>query len=138
MRRLMAISIFVFAGHFGVLRAATAQDAATVPEIPYQSVKDFPSLPPNVYFGEVAGVAVNSKGHVVCVSRGNTTGSAYGAAAAQLFEFESDGRYVREIGHNLYAWSFAHTVKIDPQDNIWVTDKGSDMVVKFNPAGRVV
>jgi NHL repeat len=138
MRRLMAISIFVFAGHFGVLRAATAQDAATVPEIPYQSVKDFPSLPPNVYFGEVAGVAVNSKGHVFVFSRGNTTGSAYGAAAAQLFEFESDGRYVREIGHSLYAWSFAHTVKIDPQDNIWVTDKGSDMVVKFNPAGRVV
>jgi DNA-binding beta-propeller fold protein YncE len=29
-------------------------------------------------------------------------------------------------------------VKIDPQDNIWVTDKGSDMVIKFNPEGRVV
>jgi sugar lactone lactonase YvrE len=138
MRRLVAISIFVIAVHFGALRAATAQDAATVPEIPFKSVKDFPSLPPNVYFGEVAGVAVNSKGHVFVFSRGNTTGPAYGAAAAQLFEFDSDGRYIREIGHNLYAWSFAHTVKIDPQDNIWVTDKGSDMVVKFNPAGRVV
>jgi streptogramin lyase len=29
-------------------------------------------------------------------------------------------------------------VKIDPQDNIWVTDKGSDMVIKFDPEGRVV
>jgi DNA-binding beta-propeller fold protein YncE len=28
-------------------------------------------------------------------------------------------------------------VKVDPQDNIWVTDKGSDMVIKFNPEGRV-
>jgi NHL repeat len=28
-------------------------------------------------------------------------------------------------------------VKIDPQGNIWATDKGSDMVIKFNPAGRV-
>jgi streptogramin lyase len=44
---------------------------------------------------------------------------------------------VREIGHNLYAWSYAHTVKVDPEDNIWVTDKGSDMVIKFNPEGRV-
>jgi len=138
MRRFVAISVFVFAGHFGALRAATAQDAPTVPEIPYKAVKDFPSLPPNAYFGEVAGVAVNSKGHVFVFSRGNTTGPAYGAAAAQLFEFDSDGHYIREIGHNLYAWSFAHTVKIDPQDNIWVTDKGSDMVIKFNPAGRVV
>jgi hypothetical protein len=41
------------------------------------------------------------------------------------------------IGHNLYAWSFAHMVKVDRHDNIWVTDKGSDMVIKFTPNGRV-
>jgi DNA-binding beta-propeller fold protein YncE len=28
-------------------------------------------------------------------------------------------------------------VRIDKQDNIWATDKGSDMIVKFTPAGRV-
>jgi DNA-binding beta-propeller fold protein YncE len=38
----------------------------------------------------------------------------------------------------LYGWSFAHTVRIDKEDNIWAVDKGSDMVVRFNPAGRVV
>src|SRR6185312_5883382 len=69
--------------------------------------------------------------------RGNTSGPAYGAAATQLLEFDADGRFVREIGKHLYAWSFGHTVRIDPQDNIWVTDKGSDMVVRFNPQGRV-
>jgi DNA-binding beta-propeller fold protein YncE len=70
-------------------------------------------------------------------TRGNTTGPAYGAAAAQLLEFDPNGNFVREIGHNLYAWSFAHSVRIDPQDNIWVADKGSDVVVKFTPEGRV-
>lgn len=108
-----------------------------VPEIPYRSVPDFLHLPSDLYFGEVAGVAVNSKQHIFVFSRGNTTGPAYGASAAQLLEFDSNGKFVREIGHNLYAWSYAHTVKIDPQDNIWVTDKGSDVVVKFNPEGRV-
>jgi DNA-binding beta-propeller fold protein YncE len=54
-----------------------------------------------------------------------------------LLEFGADGKFVREIGKNLYAWSFAHTVRVDPEDNIWVTDKGSDMVIKFNPDGRV-
>ena len=108
-----------------------------VPEIPFDSVPDFLKLPPDIYLGETAGVAVNSKGHVFVFSRGNSTGPAYGAAAAQLLEFAPDGTYLREIGHNLYAWSFAHAVRIDPQDNIWVTDKGSDMVIKFNPAGRV-
>jgi sugar lactone lactonase YvrE len=108
-----------------------------VPEIPYRSVPDFLQLPSDLYFGEVAGVAVNSKGHVFVFSRGNTTGSAYGASAAQLLEFDANGKFVREIGHNLYAWSYAHSVKIDPHDNIWVADKGSDVVVKFNPEGRV-
>ena len=111
---------------------------ASVSEIPYRSVPEFLKLPPNLYLGEVSGVAVNSKGHVFVFSRGNTTGPAYGAAAAQLLEFGADGRYIREIGHNLYAWSFAHTVKVDAHDNIWATDKGSDMVIKFDPQGRVV
>ena len=121
------------------LLAACSVSAQTsfVPEIQYRSVPDFLHLPADLYFGEVTGVAVNSKGHIFVFSRGNTTGPAYGAAAAQLLEFGADGKFLREIGHNLYAWSYAHTVKIDPQDNIWVTDKGSDVVVRFTPEGRV-
>jgi NHL repeat len=111
---------------------------ASVPAIDYTSVPNFFKLPPDIYFGEMAGVAVNSKGHVFVLSRGNTTGPAYGAAATQLLEFGADGKYIREIGHNLYAWSYGHSVKLDPEDNIWVADKGSDMVVKFDPQGRVV
>jgi DNA-binding beta-propeller fold protein YncE len=109
-----------------------------VPEIPFRSVPGFLKMPPDLYLGEVAGVAVNSKGHLFVFSRGSTTGPAYGAAAAQLLEFNSDGKFVREIGHNLYAWSFAHSVRVDKDDNIWVADKGSDMVIKFDPEGRVV
>ena len=109
-----------------------------VPKIPFRSVPDFLKLPTDLYLGEVSGVAVNSKGHVFVFSRSGTTGPAYPATAAQLLEFGPDGKFIREIGHNLYAWSFAHTVKIDKHDNIWVTDKGSDMVIKFNPEGSVV
>ncbi len=111
--------------------------AETVPEIPFDSIPGPVRLPANLYFGEVAGVALNSKGHIFVFSRGNTRGPAYGAAAAQLFEFAPDGTFIREIGTNLYAWGFAHVVRIDPKDNIWVTDKGSDLVVKFTPDGQV-
>jgi hypothetical protein len=107
------------------------------PEIRYQSVPDFLKIPPDIYFGEVAGVAVNSKGHIFVFSRGDTTGPAYAAGAAQLLEFGADGKFIREIGRHLYAWSFAHSVKVDKDDNIWAADKGSDMVIKFNPEGRV-
>jgi DNA-binding beta-propeller fold protein YncE len=119
------------------LFAATPLFAQQPPEIPFQSVPNFLKLPPDIHLGEVAGVAVNSKGHIFVFSRGNTTGPAYGASAAQLLQFAPDGRFIREIGHNLYAWSFAHSVRIDKDDNIWVADKGSDMVIKFNVEGRV-
>jgi DNA-binding beta-propeller fold protein YncE len=119
------------------LCASVAAQQPQVPEIQYQSAQDFIKLPPDMYLGEVAGVAVNSQNHVFVLSRGNSTGPAYGASAAQLLEFAADGKFLREIGRNLYAWSFAHSVKIDKDDNIWVADKGSDMVIKFTPEGRV-
>jgi sugar lactone lactonase YvrE len=122
-----------------LLGAATLMaQQAPVPEIPFRSIPDLLKLPPDLYLGEATGVAVNSKGHIFVLSRGNTTGPAYGAAAAQLLEFDANGKFLREIGHNLYAWSFAHAVKIDSEDNIWVADKGSDMVIKLSPEGRVV
>ena len=112
--------------------------AQSVPELPFESVPDPLTLPDDVHFGEIAGVAVNSKGHVFVFSRGNSTGPAYMATASQLLEFDANGKFVREIGKNLYAWSYAHAVRIDKDDNIWIVDKGSDVILKMNPQGRVV
>jgi sugar lactone lactonase YvrE len=109
------------------------------PEIPFDSVANLLKLPPDMHLGEAAGVAVNSKGHIFVYSRGGSShGPAFANTASQLLEFDHDGTYLREIGKNLYAWAFAHTVRIDKDDNIWATDKGSDMIIKFNPQGRVV
>ena len=110
----------------------------TAPEIPFDSVPDFFKLPEGMNFGEVPGVAVNSKGHIFVFTRSNSAyGPAYGPTAAQLLEFGPKGEFVREVGKQLYAWSFAHSVRIDKDDNIWAIDKGSDMIVKMNPAGRI-
>jgi NHL repeat len=103
--------------------------AQNVPEIPYESVRNFLKLPPNLYLGEAIGVATNSKGHVFVYTR---------SANTRLFEFDQNGNYVREIGEGLYGFEFAHSVRVDPEDNIWVVDEGTNMVIKFNPAGRVV
>ena len=119
------------------LLAGAAFAQQPVPEIPFESVPDFLKLPDDLHLGEMAGVAVNSKGHVFVFSRGSTSGPAFGAAAAQVLEFDADGKYVREIGKGLYAWAYAHTIRIDRNDNLWAVDKGSDMIIRFNPQGRV-
>ena len=125
---LVAIAVF----------PSAARQQAAVPELPFESVADPLTLPPDVHFGEIAGVAVNSKGNIFVFSRGNSTGPAYMATASQLLEFDAKGKFVREIGKNLYAWSYAHAVRIDKQDNIWIVDKGSNVILKMNPQGRVV
>ncbi len=131
MRRFLPV-LLIFVG------SSVSAQQSSPPEIKYRAVADYLILPADIHFGEVCGVAVNSKGHVFVLSRGNSTGPAFGAAATQLLEFGADGKFIREIGHNLYAWSFGHSVRVDKEDNIWVTDKGSDMVIKFNSEGRVL
>ena len=104
--RAWFIGVFML---FMLLCAPAFAQAQMPPTISFDSVPDPLKLPDNMYLGEVSGIAVNSKGHIFVLTRGNTTGPAYAAAAAQLLEFAPDGKFLREIGRNLYAWSFAHT-----------------------------
>lgn len=103
--------------------------AQNVPEIPYESVPNLLKFPANLYLGEGIGVATNSKGHIFVYTRSQRTRS---------LEFDPKGVYIREIGEGLYGFVFAHAVRVDSQDNIWAVDEGSNMVIKFNPEGRVV
>jgi DNA-binding beta-propeller fold protein YncE len=103
--------------------------ARDVPEIRFESVPNLLKLPPNLYLGEGIGVATNSKGHIFVYTRSQET---------RLFEFDQKGNFVRELGQGLYGFAFAHAVRVDPQDNIWAVDEGTNMVIKFNPEGRVV
>ena len=103
--------------------ALLAQESA-VPEIRYESVPGVLQLPPHLYLGEAAGVALNSKGHIFVYSRGGHT---------QLLEFDAEGKFLRTIGDDLYGFVFAHAVRIDKDDNIWCVDEGTNMVIKFSP-----
>ena len=130
MKRSITLAV-VFAALLGGSPASgqSKANAQNVPEIAYDSVASFFKLPPGLYFGEGIGIATNSKGHVFVYTRSGET---------RLFEFDQNGAFVRELGQGLYGLVFAHAVRVDRDDNIWVVDEGSNMVIKFNPAGRVV
>jgi NHL repeat len=107
-----------------------AKAYASAPDIPYDSAPNFIKLPAGLYLGEGIGVARDSKGNVFVYTRSGE--------ASRLFEFDANGAFVREIGRGVYGFQMAHAVRVDPQDNIWVVDEGTDTIMKFNQAGRVV
>src|SRR3954462_176795 len=100
------------------LPSSSAMAQQSPPEIPYDSVANLLKLPPDMHLGEAAGGAVNSKGHIYVYSRGGSNrGPAHGNTASQIPESDRNGVLLREIGKNLYAWAYAHTVRVDKDDN---------------------
>ena len=121
-----------------VALGATMSAQQSVPEIPFDGDINFLKLPAGMNLGEASGVAVNSKGEIAVYTRSNSAaGPAYTATASQILLFDKTGKFLREIGKGLYAWSYAHTVRFDKDDNLWAVDKGSDMIVRFNPQDRI-
>src|SRR5579864_5750034 len=110
--------------------AALAQRKATIEnvrDISYSSVPNLLKLPSGEYLGESVAVATNSKGHVFVYHR---------SANTRLWEFDKNGVFVREIGKGYYGFEFAHSVRVDSQDNIWTVDEGTNTVTKFSPEGK--
>lgn len=121
---------------------AVAQNNA--PALNYDGDVNFLKTPNDVYLGEVGGVAQNSKGDIFVYTRTGHPFMTLGGSryfmhgGSQLFQFDRNGRYVRELGHDMYGFMFANQVRVDPQDNVWVVDQMTNMVIKFDPQGREV
>ena len=117
-------------------------------EIAFDSAGDFLKLPADIHLGEVAGVATTSTGNLWVYTRSGGPNATIGASrtyingGARLFEFDRSGKFLREIGSGPtgrpYAFLFAQGVRVDAQNNFWVVDRASRVVVKFDPSGRVL
>lgn len=117
--------------------------SARIPELSYDSDAALLKLPSNIHLGEVAGVATTPQGHILVYTRTGgvaTTGASrwFTHGGSRLFEFDATGRFVREIGKGVYGFLFAQGVNVDPHGNIWVVDRGSNMIIKFDTAGHIV
>ena len=120
--------------------AIAAQNAA--PALTFDASNPL-TLPDDIYLGEVGGVATNSHGDIYVYTRTGhptvsmATSRPFAHGGSRLFQFDRNGRFTREIGAGLYGFLFAAQVRVDPQDNLWVVDELSAMVMKFDPQGRV-
>ena len=116
--------------------------AQSVAQLNYDANPDFLTLPAGTYLGEVAGVATNSRGHVFVYTRTGHAVATLGDertfyhGGSRLFQFDQNGKFVKEIGQGVYGINYAQQVRVDPQDNIWIVDAGSNQVIKFDADGR--
>ena len=119
----------------------SAQNA--VPVLNFDSVPTPLVLPDDIYLGEVGGVATNSRGDIFVYTRTGHPTLSMGTArpfahgGSRLFQFDRNGKFTREIGQGLYGFLFAAQVRVDPQDNLWVVDEMSAMVMKFDLQGHI-
>jgi len=128
-----------------------------VPEWPAEvaSAAGTPAGPWN--FIQVSGVAVDHQGHVLVLHRG----------AHPILEFESNGKFVRAWGDGMFSEGKvvaiaprdrvpgralysavygpagcdscgAHSIRVDPENNIWVVDAPGQVIYKMNTAGKII
>jgi NHL repeat len=126
---------------FALAGSLSAQNA--VPSISFDSNADLLQTPKDVFVGEIGGVGANSKGQIFVYTR---TGHPYATigdnrtfarGGSKLFQFDPTGKFVRELGQDVYGFNAAIGLRVDPQDNVWTIDSAASQVVKFDAEGRV-
>ena len=119
-------------------RAPPSWPRVTVPELAFDANADVLRTPANIYVGEVGGVGRNSQGRIFVYTR---TGHPYATlgdnrtfyrGGSRLFEFDAGGKFVRELGQDVYGFNTAFGLRVDPQDNVWTIDQSANQVVKFD------
>lgn len=124
------------------LRASAFQDSGHAPLVP---VAGWPVLPAGWVLDRVVGVGVDSRGRIFVAHRGEHP----------LLCFHSDGRFSHEVGaaHQRATTAYdlrgpvpipiatrcwLHGLHIDPWDNVWITDVGRHVLMKFSPDGALL
>ena len=95
---------------------ALAQDAPrlALEQVPLNSV------------GTVSSVAIDSSGVIYVLQRGDK--------ADPVIAVDKQGKTLRSWGKGMFT--VPHSVRVDPDGNIWTVDAGSSTILKFTPQGK--
>src|SRR5579864_495782 len=114
---------FAFLALFFLAISLPAQEVPKAPEIPFRVVTDFLKIPSDMIMAEAVGVAINSKGHIFILNRGNHP----------LLEFTNEGDFVGSFGEGSPVFRVPHSIRFDTEDNLWYVNAADNLVVKFDP-----
>jgi DNA-binding beta-propeller fold protein YncE len=96
------------------------------PRLGLEAVALSAQMPEAASLGIVSSVATDRSGIVYALQRGDK--------ADPVIAVDREGRMLRSWGKGMYT--VPHSVRIDPDGNVWTVDAGSSMILKFSPEGR--
>ncbi len=94
---------------------------------PYQLVENWAQLPAGTKWEMMTGVDIDSHGTIYVFQRG---------MPAKVMAFSPAGKLLRSWDYG--AFPSAHGLRVDRQDNVWVTDRVWHQVLKFSPEGKLL
>lgn len=119
---------------------------------PYETHRNFGTLPDNRKWGSVSGIHVDIDGEHIWVADRCGTNSCVGTDVDPVVKMDSNGNVVKSFGKGLIAWP--HGMEVDSEGNVWIVDarlpnrreleqfpdvKGiGSRVIKFSPDGEVL
>src|SRR5262252_2431484 len=98
--------------------AALSLPAQDAPRLP---VEEVPLSAANL--GIVSSIAADSRGNIYVLQRGDK--------ADPVIVVNRKGELLRSWGKGLFT--VPHSVRVDPEGNIWTADAGNSVLLKFSP-----
>ena len=119
---------------------------------PYETVRNFGTLPNGRKWGSVSAVDIDPDGKSVWAADRCGTNSCAGSNVDPIVKFDPQGNVLKAFGAGQILWP--HGMDVDKQGNVWVVDariatadertkfpdwaKKGNSVTKFSPDGKVL
>jgi DNA-binding beta-propeller fold protein YncE len=98
---------------------ASVSDAQDAPRLPLEQV-------PLNSSGTVSSVAIGQSGVIYVLQRGDK--------ADPVIAVDKQGKTLRSWGQGMFT--VPHSIRVDPDGNVWTVDAGSSRILKFTPQGK--
>lgn len=136
---LLNLAVYLILLAFSLVPALSLAQQSE-PVEPYSVIHGWPRLPAGFALGQVSGVAVDSHNHVFVFHRAENSWAvdkSHIIASATILCFDgASGTLLFSWGENRFVEP--HGLRVDRNDNIWVTDRALQQVFKFSHDGKLL
>ena len=123
--------------------AAKADQNTELPNLPnpYQTIRDFVTMPEGRKMGSTNAINVDAKGDIWVFERCGANSCA-DSTVDPILEFDPSGKLIRSFGAGKFV--FPHAIEFDHDGNLWIVDAGvvendkGSQIFKYSPDGRLL